>query len=506
MDLMRLKKIKGKKWIVLYIFYNINFIFFILEIILLEPYWGEINLVFSGWVDIKINIVLIVALITILPLIYGAILLTLKTRKIIEKNEIKPHLVNIILPILLLVIYNALYLVLLDLLEDYKYVIFQVLEFYSIFFYLALDIGLILLLIPLVRFVPRIKDVVSERFLKREIKTKITIIIFILAYISSFTLPFFKVPANILYGSLPDKPLLIAHRGASHLAPENTLKSAEMALKYDEVIGLEMDVQISLDGVPFLMHDDDLKRTTNVESVFPEKEDQRACFFNISELKQLDAGSWFADEDPYGTITSGIVSKIEAESYRGIKIPTLEEILNFSRDHGLFVDLDLKGIPSTHPYYSDSKEIILNVTLKSGIDLNKVMISTQDSSFINLIKQLNATAIILGYSGSPTIQEFRAAPYNYSYINTADSYSNDEYRALNAADIKVMVWTIDSTERYCELWCLGVDWVKTNVPYKFNDLQNPIIYLSIEIYYTIWFSLIASAIVLTIFLIRRKKL
>jgi len=78
-------------------------------------------------------------------------------------------------------------------------------------------------------------------------------------------------PPNWAYqGDLPAKPALIAHRGASMLAPENTIAAAELAVKY-EAFGFETDIRISLDGVPFLMHDSILLRTTNISEIFPDR-------------------------------------------------------------------------------------------------------------------------------------------------------------------------------------------------------------------------------------------
>ena len=51
----------------------------------------------------------------------------------------------------------------------------------------------------------------------------------------------------------------------------------------------------SADGVPFLMHDRTLIRTTDVEEQFPSRKDDCACSFNISEIQQLDAGKWFLE-------------------------------------------------------------------------------------------------------------------------------------------------------------------------------------------------------------------
>jgi len=88
-----------------------------------------------------------------------------------------------------------------------------------------------------------------------------------------------QVPPGNVYKSPPGtepvnppqlwpKPKLLAHRGAAMLAPENTLASAQRAVQAG-AYGLEGDIRISLDGMPFLMHDDTLERTTNVAAIFP---------------------------------------------------------------------------------------------------------------------------------------------------------------------------------------------------------------------------------------------
>ncbi|XP_062983325.1 glycerophosphodiester phosphodiesterase domain-containing protein 4 isoform X2 [Elgaria multicarinata webbii] len=93
-------------------------------------------------------------------------------------------------------------------------------------------------------------------------------------------------------GTLGPKPQLIGHRGAPMVAPENT-EMAFLKTIYHGGMGLETDVTISLDGVPFLMHDRTLKRTTNIDEVFPEFVDQEAAFFPWAQLEKLNAGKWF---------------------------------------------------------------------------------------------------------------------------------------------------------------------------------------------------------------------
>jgi glycerophosphoinositol inositolphosphodiesterase len=493
MDINSFLRRKGKKWIILYSIFCVNFAIFLIYVLLLEPYWGDINFTVSGWVDFKINIVLIIGIIIIIPLIYGLSLLIIKLRKLIKTNRIKPHIIHKILPIILLIIYNLLIMVLLDLLEEYANVIFQSIEFYSFFIFLGLDIVLIMLLYPLLKIIPQLKENLSNKFIKADRKRIIILTCILGGYIITYAIPFILIPSNVLYYDLPPKPELIAHRGASHLAPENTIEAGEAALLYDLVVGWEVDIQISYDGVPFLMHDDTLTRTTNISEHFPNRKDDKAYTFNISELRELDAGSWFVDDDPFGVIASGIISKASAEAFRGIKIPTFDEVLNFTRDNGYLLDFDADRPPEGHPYRDDFYEILLNMTIESGMDLSKVMIATGNSEWIEMINN-TAPEIQLGWWGSPSVQEFQSSTTNYTYINTGDGYSNEEYRVLKTANVDTMVWTIESVERFYQLWCLGVDWVKTNSPYKFNDLESNFLFFPIFPYITIWIALCIVAL------------
>lgn len=110
----------------------------------------------------------------------------------------------------------------------------------------------------------------------------------------------------------------IAHRGAGKRAPENTLA----AFKLGASLGYRMfecDVQVSADGVPFLLHDDTLDRTTNSKGL--------ACERTWAELSRLDAGSW------------------HSAAYAGEPIPSLDEVGRFCRELGLLLNLEIKPSP-----------------------------------------------------------------------------------------------------------------------------------------------------------------
>src|SRR5260221_6629111 len=96
---------------------------------------------------------------------------------------------------------------------------------------------------------------------------------------------------------------VIAHRGASAYAPENTFASFDLAVA-QEAGCIEHDLQVTKDGVLVCLHDRTLERTTNVRDVFPQRgvdlheggEIVRHWFvhdFTLAEIRQLDAGSWF---------------------------------------------------------------------------------------------------------------------------------------------------------------------------------------------------------------------
>ena len=104
-----------------------------------------------------------------------------------------------------------------------------------------------------------------------------------------------------------DRPLVIAHRGASAIAPENTLPAFEAALAARADL-VELDYVHSADGVPVVLHDDTLDRTTNAVQVLGAKE-IRAADRTLADLRRLDAGAWFAAE------------------FAGAELPTLEEAL-----------------------------------------------------------------------------------------------------------------------------------------------------------------------------------
>jgi glycerophosphoryl diester phosphodiesterase len=112
------------------------------------------------------------------------------------------------------------------------------------------------------------------------------------------------------------KDMVIAHRGTTYWAPEET----EAAFRWARNIGadyLELDLQMTKDSVLIALHDDDLRRTTNIASVFPERDSLPTINFTLKELRSLDAGFWFNEARPNQT----------RKSFENLKIMTLKDVI-----------------------------------------------------------------------------------------------------------------------------------------------------------------------------------
>ena len=115
-------------------------------------------------------------------------------------------------------------------------------------------------------------------------------------------------------------PFWIAHRGAGRLAPENTLAAFRLGARHGWRM-FECDARLSADGVPFLLHDDTLERTTSGRGV--------AGALPWGELARLDAGAW------------------HSRAHAGEPLPTLENVARFCLANRYLLDIELKPTPGT---------------------------------------------------------------------------------------------------------------------------------------------------------------
>jgi glycerophosphoryl diester phosphodiesterase len=152
------------------------------------------------------------------------------------------------------------------------------------------------------------------------------------------------------------KPWLIAHRGASAYAPENTVPAFRLAADQHATF-VEFDLRLTKDRQLVCLHDDSLERTTDVEEIFPDRfrsvpvaggQPARRWLledFTLAELRRLDAGAWFG------------------ASFRGTRIPTFGETIDALRGRsGLFIEL------KSPERYDGIEAMILGELKAKGLD------------------------------------------------------------------------------------------------------------------------------------------
>lgn len=155
-------------------------------------------------------------------------------------------------------------------------------------------------------------------------------------------------------------PAIMAHRGASYYAPEETLPAYLLALEIGEELYLEADIQRTKDGVLVCFHDDSLKRTTNIEEVFPEKKDYEIQDLTYDELQKLDVGTWFNKKYPDRA----------RKSYENLKILTLEELADIAKTKanvGLYLETK-----SAHKFPNIEKDLVILLYKKGWIDKEEI--------------------------------------------------------------------------------------------------------------------------------------
>ncbi|XP_074661822.1 glycerophosphodiester phosphodiesterase domain-containing protein 5-like [Tubulanus polymorphus] len=301
---------------------------------------------------------------------------------------------------------------------------------------------------------------------------------------------------------LPAKPQIIGHRGNAAFAPENTLASFESAVQHGAV-ALESDVRVSSDGVAFMLHDDKLLRTTNVQKIFPDRVNELAVRFNISDLLKLDAGSFFLQKDPYGTV--GSLTNEQIVDYKKQEIPTLLRYLKYANRTKKSVMFDIKSgyKDELHPFYGLHANITAETIKKSGIPLEKVL-WLEDSGDVGALQLTGVKKVIEGRKGVRYILNSNAKYVNSKYSDL----TLDDIRELRRNNITVIMYVIDSVWLYSLYWCSGVSMVITNRVTTLSDMNAPLWRMSPTTYLIIWIivdSISLIAIVL-IFIAQRFKL
>lgn len=240
--------------------------------------------------------------------------------------------------------------------------------------------------------------------------------------------------------------LNIAHRGARSLAPENTLAAAGKALEAGADMW-ELDVALTADGVPILIHDNTLERTSNAADLFPERKPWAVHTFSLAEIRRLDFGSWYEAQDPFGQIRAGQVSQADLAGYAALPAPTLREALVFTRAHDWRVNVEIKDLSGT-PGDTVIVEQVVGLIEELGM-VERVLVSSFNHSYLERVKAANAAVATGALVHLPVLDpaglvtRLGAQAYHpFDKLTRARTITG-----LRRQGIDVFVWTVNDEKR-----------------------------------------------------------
>jgi glycerophosphoryl diester phosphodiesterase len=229
------------------------------------------------------------------------------------------------------------------------------------------------------------------------------------------------------------KPWVIAHRGASGHAPENTLAAYERAVQLGAGF-IETDLHLTRDARFVAIHDATLERTTNGRGNVHD--------FTLAELRQLDAGMWFDRE------------------FMGQRIPTLEEVLKFGKEHDVIFYLEVKYDSALGMHSS------LVAALNRAGDAARSIVISSDESTLAALRQVDS-ALMMGFlCERPECDQPKIAiELGVRQICPRfDLVTTDLVDAAHRLDLQVAAWTVDDPAQIRQMVAAGVDGIMTNFP------------------------------------------
>ena len=249
---------------------------------------------------------------------------------------------------------------------------------------------------------------------------------------------------------LGERPV-IAHRGASGLAPENTMAAFALAIEQG-ADAIELDVRLTADRVPVVLHDATLDRTTGARG------EARSCSF--AELTKLDAGARFSSDGrsfPYRE--------------RSIRIPALQEVLEAFPEVPLLIEI--KEVPAQQPV----RQVVLDMKAAE-----RCVFASENHAALELFRNPPFTVAASGaeigalYRGAllrrvPHAVAYRtlSVPLRYRGLRVPTPRFLAAARRLGCP---VHVWTVNDARTAQRLWAVGAAGIVTNFPDQIRDARR----------------------------------
>lgn len=227
--------------------------------------------------------------------------------------------------------------------------------------------------------------------------------------------------------------LAIAHRGASGYAPENTLAAFRRAVAQGATF-IETDLHLTRDAHFIAVHDETVDRTTNGQGHVHQ--------MTLAEIRRLDAGSWFASE------------------FMSERIPTLDDILEFSRKNDVVFYLELK------PNGFWGGEHALISALRNATEIARSVIISFDPAILSSLRKIEPTLMTgLLHDGSIDNPFEKALEIGArQLVVRGDLVTPHVIQQARKQDLQVVCWTVNSPAHMRMLVSAGVDGIMTDYP------------------------------------------
>jgi len=249
----------------------------------------------------------------------------------------------------------------------------------------------------------------------------------------------------------------VAHRGGSHLAPENTLTAFRTALTLS-VDAIELDVQMTRDGHAIVFHDNTVEKLTDGEGTILD--------LDFDYLRSLNAAAHFPGGWP--------------EPQR---IPTLREVLDLARARtNVYVEIKASKRDGTYGRYPNIAETVVNEIRAAGM-LDSVLIISFDLLILPIIKSLEPslkTAAIISKdiwdpeseNAFETLME-QVSSFSADWLNMdSDLFTPDMPTRAHAHGFKLGCWTVNTLEEMRRLAVTGIDSITSDRPDLFPQIQK----------------------------------
>ena len=227
--------------------------------------------------------------------------------------------------------------------------------------------------------------------------------------------------------------LAIAHRGASGYAPENTLAAFRRAVAQGATF-IETDLHLTRDAHFIAVHDETVNRTTNGQGAVHQ--------MTLAEVRRLDAGSWFASE------------------FMSERVPTLEEILDFSKKNDVVFYLELK------PNGFWGGEHALVSALRNATEIARSVVISFDPAILASLRKIEPTLMTgLLHDGSMDNPFEKALEIGArQLVVRGDLVTPSVIQQARKQDLQVVCWTVNSPAHMRMLVSGGVDGIMTDYP------------------------------------------